>query len=323
LVMATFPMRISKTYLMDKETVIRYIEQGLETELLDKLDSFAVSGLDKRFWNLLGILVIVQEKAQIDWYQPNQALVKLVVNKLPELLEEGQGNLEQMFRSLEQNAVAPYVHLSYFCRQFIIGIGDKDPKIINNDLTPESYLVFITQLQKLNLSLLRRSIADKQSEHNDITTIFYNNVERLVEHRRTIISDDALALYRSYIGQNPGVYLENYIRPYWTGTSVGNIDHYYHVPEPFQSQIFTEKMPWSDFLELAEARSVSIELIDDLRGFQQAYNDKPAGSDDRTVILYSKEMSNLNYGMPRSMIKLQSPGHKVVRTECLPPDYSR
>ncbi|WP_197082447.1 hypothetical protein [Pedobacter sp. BMA] len=315
-------MRISKTYSMDKETVIRYIENGLETELLDKLDSFAVSALDKRFWNLVGILVILQEKAKIDWYQPNQALVKLVVNALPELLEDDQEKLTTLFDTLRKNAVTPYVHLSYFCRQFIIGIGDKDPQIVNSDLTAESYQIFITKLQSLNLSLLKSSIADADSEHNDITGIFYHNVDRLVEHRRTIITDGALEVYREYISQNPYAYLENYIRPYWTGTSVGYVDHYYHVPEPFQAQIFNDKFPWEDFTELARIKDVSVDLIEDLIAFQKAYNDRPVDTNERTVILFSNEMSNLSYGMPRSMVKLQSTEHKAVRKECLPPEYS-
>jgi hypothetical protein len=129
-------------------------------------------------------------------------------------------------------------------------------------------------------------------------------------------------VYRQYIRINPKPYLEGYIRPYWTGTTVDHLEHYYHVPEPFQNQIFTEQLAWLDFIDSAKIAGLDMGLINDLQAFQQDYNSKPLDNEDRKVILYSDEMRNLRHDMPPKRIKLLSDLHKGVRKECLPPSYS-
>ena len=307
---------------MDRKVITDYIEKGLETELLDKLNSYTFSGLDNRFWNMLGILVELQEKAKIDWYQPNQALVRHIINVLPELFKDDGAGLALLFETLSKNAVPHYTNLSYLGRQFIIGIGDKDEKMINCGLKEEQFQKLIEKFWSLNLQLLKKSISNPEPDHDHITSIFYNNVDHLAEHRRTIIRTEALEEYRKYIITNPMAYMSRYIRPYWTGTTVDYIDNYYHVPEPFQTQIFSKEHSWLDFIGSAKLAKVEAALVDDLLEFQQNYTTQPIDGEDRRVILYSEEMRNLRYGMPKNMIKLQAESHTGVRKECLPPEYT-
>lgn len=309
---------------MEKSKIEEYIENGLELELLDKLNSYVISGFDNTCENLIKTLIILQEKAKIDWRQPNQALVNIITKILPDVLKT-QDDL-QKFLQIIRDSAEPFEKISYLNRQFIIGIQDKDPKLSNTGVSEKLLESFRSELKDLNLYFLKKAISIKLS-YETISTLFYNCVEKLEDERRIILIDEAIEIYRSYLSADPKEYLISFIRPYYTGPNKLVIDYYLHVAEPFHKQIFSvEKVSFNDFINSSKERA-SDELINDIRNFYNKVLDINAKDPDGRVILYSKEMESptfVSFNGPRDTgrdLKLNSNEHIGARKECLPPLY--
>lgn len=304
---------------MDSKIIQEYIDNGQELELLDKLNSYVITEVDNRFFNVVKILVFLQEKAKIDWTQANRALVDLVTKMLGKIFAgEGSANLDKLMDTVDEGAPAPYQNTSYFGRQIIIGIEDKDSKFSDGGISQENLDVLQERFQALNITLLRKAIEEKQ-EYSVLVTLFYNCVERLGEERRTFLLSEALSMFKFYIQRSPSRYLETFIRPYYSGTTKRSYEHYYHVPEPFHQQIFGDGFGY--FLETLSMESADTNLVDDLRSFNTAFRNVPGSPTDRIVVLYSAEIEREALQKPLRMIKLKSSKHEWVRTECKPPSY--
>jgi hypothetical protein len=294
---------------MDSKKIEKYIEDGLELELLDKLNSYVITGFDKRTKNLIKILIIMQEEAKIDWMKPNQALINLIVKILPELIsnDSSNNNLNELINLLKESGVKPYERISFLIRQFIIGIQDKDAKLRNANVPFEQLEEFREELIKVNVDFLRIAIRDKLSFSN-IITIFYNCVSKLAEERKTILDDGAINIFKSYIQSTPDDYLKAFIRPYYTSGFNNNYpDYYIHVAEPFYSQIFKGDESFTEFLEESKNKISDIELIEDIKNFHQRLLTRPEIEGNRSLILKSELTPN--------GLGLKSKNHINVRPE--------
>lgn len=304
---------------MDRAIIEGYIEKGLELELLDKLNSYVITGFDDRFLNVVKILVILQERARIDWYQPNQALVKVVLKALPDMLgPENANNLNSFIHTLEETALLPYINISYLIRQLIIGIEDQDSKIADTGVSQEILMTFKERLQQLNVLFLEKVIGS-ESDFQSVIGVFYNCVDKLGAERKTFLIPTALELFRGYIKENSIDYLTHFIRPYYTGTNKFYIDHYFHVPEPFHQQIFSPTFTFEDFLIVADKKNSNENLLRDIKDFYTTLLQRDPANGDRKVILFSEEMRHLSHEIPTKTLKISSIDHILVRQECKPP----
>jgi hypothetical protein len=306
---------------MENKQIEEYIEKGLELELLDKLNSYVIETFDARCENLIKILVILQEKAKIDWMQSNQALVNVIVKVLPNILES-ERDLARFIQLVKKNAVAPYQNISYLNRQFIIGIEDHDDKIINSGVSIKQLKSFQIELKKLNVHFLEEQIRTG-NDYLTIIGLLYNCVEKLGEERKVILIKEALNSFRAYISSRSKDYLIHFIRPYYTGPNKSHFEYYYHVPEPFYEQIFPhEDFSFKDFIDKASQQDIENNLIKDINEIHQRLQKIEKSEDDRKLAFFSEEMESIGFKNLDRFLKLQSTEHIWARKECLPPSYT-
>jgi hypothetical protein len=304
---------------MDSKIIQEYIDKGQELELLDKMNSYVITEVDNRFLNMVQILVILQEKAKIDWTQANRALVSLITKMLSKVFsDQGSVKLDALLDAIEKSAPAPYLNTTYLGRQFIIGIQDKDDIFSDTEISQENLEILKERLKMLNSRLLRKAIEEGE-EYSVLINVLYNCVDRLGEERKTFLIPEALTLFETYVRDHPGDYLKSFIRPYYSGTNKTFIDYYFHVPEPFHPQIFGND--FAGFLNTLPMEGIDQSLIDDIRSFYTDFQNASSLGRDRMVILYSAEMDRGGMDKPEKMMKLESSEHKWVRQECLPPLY--
>lgn len=304
---------------MDNKIIQEYIDNGQELELLDKLNSYVITEVDRRFFNVVKILVFLQEKAKIDWTQANRALVDLITKMLGKVFDgKGTSNLDNLMTTIEEGAAAPYQNISYLGRQMIIGIEDKDSKFSDGGISQENLDVFQEAFQSLNIKLLRKAIEEKH-DYSVLVILFYNCVDHLGEERRTFLLTEALDIFKNHVHSYPNNYLKTFIRPYYSGTTKNSLEHYFHVPEPFHQQIFGDK--FENFLDSVGIEEVEPNLVNDIRAFYLAFKNVPDSSRDRIVILYSAEMQKQGLEKPLRMLQIKSTLHEWVRAECKPPSY--
>ncbi|RZJ54097.1 MAG: hypothetical protein EOO44_06285 [Flavobacterium sp.] len=304
---------------MENKQIEEYIERGLELELLDKLNSYVIDSFDSRCENLIKILIILQEKGKIDWMQHNQALVNVIIKVMPGILAS-DGDLARFTQLIKTHAASPYQNISYLNRQFIIGIEDKDDKIMNSGVSLEKLKSFQSEIKKLNVHFIKEEIK-RGNDFLSIIGLLYNCVERLGEERKVFLIKEALVAFQEYISLNPKNYLSHFIRPYFTGPNKSHFDYYYHVPEPFYEQIFpNEDFPFSDFIDKANENNIEKNLIQDINEVYKRIQEIKS-ENDRRLVLFSCEMEQLGFQNLERFLKLQSSDHLWVRKECLPPYY--
>lgn len=278
---------------MENNKINKYIEEGKEKELLDKLMIYSFDEFNPQMQNLLKILLVMIEKAR-DPIAPHQFFYKAVLTVLPEIIAVNE-KLTAFVALLKLESLSPYQQTSFLVREFIIGVEDSkfnEAEYKEEKITQVQLSVFKTEMSKLNVFFLEKAIAQRL-EHNQIMSIFYSCVSRLEAERKIIISIEAITLLRKYLLLNPEGYVKNFIRPLYSGSINNGFPEYFlHVAEPFYAQIFDLEFSFESFLEVAREKKIDEKLVNDVEAFYKKIKDRPVVDGNKSLMLKNPLISD-------------------------------
>lgn len=296
---------------MDKNSIIKYINEGKEIELLEQFELLGFNEYNEKYKKLLAILVVLLNFSESNFLSVQQFLFKTIYKVFEPILHD-RASIEQFIEIIKINSDSNYGNISHFIGRFILNIKDN----VEQSKEFQNISLLEDALKKLNLCFLNELIAD-QKEFSAIINVLYNCIHTLEKDRKIILQFEAVDCFYKYLKRNPKDYLAHFIRPYYSGPTKFWAEYYLHVPEPFCEQIFRrEKL--ESFLDNIKSEDLESKLVSDIRSFYREATSRP-NNEDKVVMLFS--LDNEQSEFRSHHLKLLSPEHVYVRESCRPPDY--
>jgi len=300
---------------MDNKILIKYRDNNQEIDLLNALEQKHLNEYDEEYKKLLEIVFAMLSITKKNQLPIQQFLFNSIFKKLSSILITKTA-IEEFVELINKSINEDNDNVTAFVFRFILNIKDNIEGIGEED----NINILKGALERVNLNALHEAIANGK-EYQLIVKLFYNCVTDMDANRRVLLNTEAIQVFRNYIEEEPENYLRHFIRPYYLTYSKQDIDYYLHVGEPFNNQIFSDKIirniTFTDFLNRLDGTNIDSELLEDIRQFNRI-NERNLKSGIKTVVLSSPVY------MPNSRsetLKIQSEKHIYTRGLCTPPYY--
>lgn len=294
-----------------RDLVKKYRDNNQEIELIESLGIRGVREYNNEYKSLIEVLFLMLDETEKNHLIIQQVLFEYILRALEEILKSKE-TCGEFVGNIITTISLNNANVPDFISRFILKI--LEPSLISK----YEHIEFLNgALENVNVEVLKKAITE-QKDFDLIIALFYSCVTDIGLNRKVILHPEAINEFRKYIDKNPLEYLRCFLRPYYHGFEKDFIDYFEHIGEPFCKQIFQEDNEFISFLDGIKPETSDIKLVQDIKRCFEKTNFTSMGI-NKTIVLFSLETPPSSN--QEQFIKLLSKKHKLVRPECLPPDY--
>jgi hypothetical protein len=247
------------------DSLNKSINEGKLDSILNKLQfDFEFKNKNELYNYLTILLTLIETK---EYQLVNNILFRKIINA-PEKYEKVGISPIEIFKSLNENSVFPFVGLSNSIASLIVDIiDDKDDiKNLRNKIPKKD------ELEEINFSLLEKyfQASKTESEYKYFIRLLYNCIDNIESHTRIVrLSLKATKFFKEKLLENDLLfqdYLDNFLRIGGVKFNLPEVSSNEIVPEPYFEQIFGSKQDLIEILEKKDFK-ISKNIIDYLKKY--------------------------------------------------------